>query len=66
MFRHSDAYITNMKITVGSVRAPVVADFSSLGPNTVNPEIIKVDIPISNICTFYIYIYTFYMFFITY
>uniref|UniRef100_A0A7N0TVY2 Subtilisin-like protease n=1 Tax=Kalanchoe fedtschenkoi TaxID=63787 RepID=A0A7N0TVY2_KALFE len=39
------AYITNLKTYVGSKkRAPVMAPFSSVGPNPVDPEILKPDI----------------------
>uniref|UniRef100_A0A7N0VKZ9 Uncharacterized protein n=1 Tax=Kalanchoe fedtschenkoi TaxID=63787 RepID=A0A7N0VKZ9_KALFE len=39
------AYITNVKTYVGSKRrAPVMAYFSSVGPNPIDPEILKPDI----------------------
>ncbi|KAL9664330.1 hypothetical protein QQ045_019730 [Rhodiola kirilowii] len=36
------AFITSTRTYFGSKRAPVVAQFSSIGPNSVDPEIIKV------------------------
>ncbi|CAM8884683.1 unnamed protein product [Rhodiola kirilowii] len=38
------AFITITRTYFGSKRAPVVAQFSSIGPNSVDPEIIKPDI----------------------
>ncbi|CAL9151447.1 unnamed protein product [Musa hybrid cultivar] len=37
-------YITSPKTTIGTKPAPVMAAFSSQGPNAVNPEILKPDI----------------------